>query len=164
MSHRKENGYIMLHIPNHPYASYNGSIPEHRVVIEKVIGRYVDPSIEDVHHINEIIEDNRPENLIVLTKSEHRRIHAGWSLKEGEWFKPCSTCERTLPFKGNFYIRSNGAPVSMCKDCCIAKSTRPKKRICEICGKTRFVSVSRQKTQNCRSCSAKADWDRRKNV
>ena len=47
----------------------------HRTVAEKKIGGRVRPGYE-VHHINHNKKDNRPSNLIVLSKSEHRKIHA----------------------------------------------------------------------------------------
>jgi len=49
-------------------------VPEHIVVAEKSIGRPM-MSNEVVHHRNGIHDDNRPENLKVVTKSEHQRIH-----------------------------------------------------------------------------------------
>lgn len=33
------------------------------------------PAGYDVHHINEVKDDNRVENLIILTHSEHKRLH-----------------------------------------------------------------------------------------
>ena len=78
-------GYIKIRSLDHPFCDCDGFVFEHRLIAEKYLlteensieingVRYLKPEY-DVHHINEDRMDNRVENLIVLTKAEHRRIH-----------------------------------------------------------------------------------------
>jgi hypothetical protein len=57
-----KEGYRLLRRPDHPRANVNGFVPEHRLVMEELLGRYLEPS-ETVHHRNGERADNRPENL-----------------------------------------------------------------------------------------------------
>jgi hypothetical protein len=59
------NGYIFLHIPSHPKANKQGYIYEHRLIMEKHLGRMLSND-EIVHHINDIRNDNRIENLMLF--------------------------------------------------------------------------------------------------
>lgn len=68
-------GYIYVRAPDHPNANAVGYVFEHRLVMERVLGRLLAPD-EVVHHINGIRDDNRPENLQVMTHVEHMRLHA----------------------------------------------------------------------------------------
>ena len=69
-------GYIGVLSPEHPNAEPStGYIYEHRLVIEKSLGRYLEPE-EVVHHINKIKSDNRSDNLILFkTQGDHLRHH-----------------------------------------------------------------------------------------
>lgn len=67
-------GYVMLYMPGHPRADIKGYIPEHQVVACEARGRDLEPG-EVVHHVNGVKDDNRPENLEILTADEHRAAH-----------------------------------------------------------------------------------------
>lgn len=58
----------------HPQATRFGYVLEHRVVMENYLGRLLDND-EIVHHVNGKKKDNRPENLEVMSVSEHARYH-----------------------------------------------------------------------------------------
>ena len=64
-------GYWMIYSPDHPAATKKKQVAEHRLVMEKLLGRYLTPS-EVVHHIDGNRQNNAPENLMVFqTNKEH---------------------------------------------------------------------------------------------
>lgn len=66
--------YIGLRIHGHPMADKHGRILEHRYIASQKLGRILERS-EVVHHINHDYSDNRPENLKVMSHSEHSKHH-----------------------------------------------------------------------------------------
>lgn len=68
-----KGGYVMVYEPDHPNKSFHGWQYEHRLVVEKAIGRYLG-SNEHVHHVNGITDDNRLENLQVMDANDHAAV------------------------------------------------------------------------------------------
>ena len=56
------NGYIEILSKNHPHKTTHGYVREHRLVMEKHLGRYLKPS-EHIHHIDGTDHDNSIDNL-----------------------------------------------------------------------------------------------------
>lgn len=68
------HGYILLYMPDHPNATKLGYIREHIYFMEQKLGRYLVEN-EVVHHINGIKDDNRIENLLLISPNKHTVLH-----------------------------------------------------------------------------------------
>ena len=110
MKTRMLNGYVVIHVPGHPSAmtseNWDGYVYEHIYVVEKVLGRELLPN-EVVHHLNLNRSDNRPENLLVLDRGQHTKLH--------KWL-------------------SSGAPMSKDVGTNGVNSGKPTLRRCPVCG------------------------------
>lgn len=67
--HTDKRGYIYVYFRAHPHCDKEGRIFEHRLIMEKKLGRYLFP-FENIHHKNGIRNDNRIENLELWVKTQ----------------------------------------------------------------------------------------------
>ena len=67
-------GYNKIYFPGHPRADNSGLIYEHVLVMEKIIGRYLNKD-EHVIHIDKDKKNNNPDNLILRNVSEPGHGH-----------------------------------------------------------------------------------------
>lgn len=76
-------------VPEHPNATKNGYVLEHRIIVENHIGRLLKNN-EIIHHINENKKDNRIENLEITTPQKHPQKHT--EKQKTRYIKKCPMC------------------------------------------------------------------------
>lgn len=92
-------GYKVVHCPDHPRAWKTGYVYVHIIVAEEKIGRLLKDG-EVVHHKDENKFNNNPENLEVLTKFQHSKLHHAVGLTLVHLV--CKTCNKSFKRrKGN---------------------------------------------------------------
>ena len=139
MTERKDRtlaGYRVVYRPDHFHHSlntkgYRGYVYEHRYIMECMIGRALD-SNEIVHHIDGDKKNNSIDNLKLMTRSEHSKLH---SRTEDKF---CEKCGIKLHDK-----RSN-----LCKSCFSYTRRKVKERpskdeLLKMVEENSYVSVGR---------------------
>ena len=103
---------------------------EHVLVWESVHGP-VPPGF-DVHHRDENKLNNAIDNLELLSKTAHKRVHGGCVLIDGVWWKPCPLCKKSKPVDAaNWYLTKEGWPnYNRCRPChihCVVDAKRARR-------------------------------------
>ena len=153
---RTLNGYVVVYAPNHPKAmqshNWKGYVYEHILIAEEDYGRNLLEN-EEVHHLDLNRSNNRPSNLIILSKKSHKRLH-GW-IENGATIvktidgipinseepkcKRCKTCNKPLKLQQRYY----------CSTDCLKSGTKSKLdeipilEILEKLSKRSMVSVAK---------------------
>lgn len=77
-----QDGYVFVRMPNHPKVHSNSYIKRAILVAEKTLGRMLMEG-EVTHHVNGIKDDDRPENIEVMSARAHCSLTAKESWKRG---------------------------------------------------------------------------------
>ena len=68
------DGYIELYKPDHPNSDIMGYVKEHVFIMSEFLRRKLEKG-EVVHHIDEIRDNNDIDNLELMLRGEHVRLH-----------------------------------------------------------------------------------------
>lgn len=101
----KKGDYLYAVVKDHPFATKNGYVLHHRVVMENHIGRLLCRN-EIVHHKNGDKKDNRIENLELMTASEHAKLHGSDKVRATTELT-CLCCDRAFIRFSNLVHKNN---------------------------------------------------------
>ena len=115
----KKGNYLYGVCKEHPRSSKWGYVLLHRLIAENTLGRILQED-EIVHHINHDKYDNRPENLQVMSSSEHGKLH-GLDRPRKIAILQCPQCNQSFErFDDQTKARTN----AFCSRSCNAKYSR----------------------------------------
>lgn len=78
-----KGGYVYALVPEHPKATKNGYVLEHRIVMENILNRPLLDN-EDIHHIDGNGRNNNPNNLEIKKRGDHQRFHMHQRFPNGQ--------------------------------------------------------------------------------
>jgi hypothetical protein len=117
--------YVGVFLPGHPRANGCGYVREHLLVAERALGSPLPRNIV-VHHVDGVVTNNRPDNLLICDSAYHRLIHMRLRIFRAggnpDRDKLCCTCKGCLP-RTSFtrLTKSLDGLAPMCKECSKAK-------------------------------------------
>ena len=146
-THQKFNG-VTYHKVNTGHYNFNTSI--HREVTKYYQGEI--PKGYEVHHLDWNPANNSIDNLVMLPKIEHRKIHSPKGRKilfEKKKNYVCEVCGKT------YEAFTNGVSHRFCSQKCADQARKTSiTKTCAYCGKT--FQTSRNRIQFCsKSCAQK---------
>jgi hypothetical protein len=111
-------------VPDHPLATKNGYVLEHRIVMENHIGRLLS-SEEIVHHKNDCKKDNRIENLQLMSAFDHQVLHACQNRVKKMVQLKCPSCHTLFvkDFRMTFLVPGR-SEYTCCSNSCRGKFSR----------------------------------------
>jgi len=72
---KTREGYVWVSKKSHPNCNSRGYVKEHRLNMERYLGRYL-TGLEEIHHVNENKSDNRIINLQLFENhGVHQKYH-----------------------------------------------------------------------------------------
>jgi len=82
---RYHQGYILVYVPDHPRADRSGYVKRCELHYEAYTGLRLKYG-QFLHHVDGNRENDDPRNLVVMTRSEHAKLHrpieARWGKRE----------------------------------------------------------------------------------
>lgn len=116
--------YNYAYVPEHPNATKNGYVLEHRVVMENHLGRLLNTN-EVVHHKDGNKKNNHIDNLEVLSKEEHSKLH-GHSYGHKMALLKCPWCKKVFSKRRNqtFLSKKTTLNCTCCSSSCRGKLSR----------------------------------------
>lgn len=118
----KKGEYDYAVVPEHPHRTKYNYVLLHRVVMENHLGRMLTDD-EEVHHKDKDGHNNSVSNLEVLTKEQHRIIHA--KEKTRKYIElVCPICRRNFIIEERFsFLVKKDKEYTCCSRSCGGKAS-----------------------------------------
>lgn len=103
---KQDRDRVLIYRPEHPAAQQNGYVYRYRLVMEEKLGRLLKGD-EIVHHIDGDESNDHPDNLEVMTQSEHARLYDARRPAAGAIPDECGRGHRLSVMNTRLYYRGH---------------------------------------------------------